>query len=84
MNGNFKPVNHNLDPVHIVPGRGMGYSHVSGEIHINGSDCWSSHTGNDSTGQWCMIVGVPNIILSNVFDHLGPSKGILSGTPFCN
>ena len=62
----------------------MGYSHVSGEIHIDGSDRWSSCTGNDNTAQGCTIADVPNIIFSNVLDHLGPYGGISIGTPFCN
>jgi hypothetical protein len=62
----------------------MGYSHVSGEIHIDGSNNWSSCTGDDSTSKGCTIYNVPNIILSDVFDHLGPYQGVYIGTPYCN
>ena len=67
----------------IVLGRGMVYSHISGEIYINGSDRWSLCTGNDSTEQGCMIANVSNTILSNVFDHLSPYEDISISTPFC-
>ena len=84
MNGNFKRINHNSDPIPIVPGRGLGYSHVDGEVHIEGSDRWNSCTGNDSTERGCTIADVPNVILSNLLDHLGPYQGVFVGTPFCN
>ena len=84
MNGNFKRINHNLDPIPIVPGRGLGYSHVDGEVHIEGSDRWNSCTGNDSTESGCTIADVPNVILSNLLDHFGPYQGVFIGSPFCN
>ena len=85
MNGNFNRINHGSDPVPIVPGRGMGYSHVAGEIHIDGSsNSWSSCTGDDSTEKGCTINTVPNIIFSDIFDHLGPYQGVYIGTIYCN
>ena len=35
MNGNFDRIDHDLDP--ILPERGMGFSHVAREVHIDGS-----------------------------------------------
>ena len=83
VNGNFKRINHNSDPIPIVPGRSMGYSHVDGEIHISGSNAWNSCSGNDSTERGCTIDGVPNILLSNLIDHLGAYSGVFIGSPFC-
>lgn len=76
-------MNHNSDPIPIVPGRGMGYSHVSGEVHIDGSNNWTSCTGDDSTESGCTISDVPNIILSNLLDHLGPYETVYIGSAFC-
>jgi hypothetical protein len=84
VNGNFNRINNDLDPIPIIPGRGMGYSHVAGEIHIDGSNGWSSCTGTDSTEKGCTISDVPNIILSDMLDHLGPYQGVYIGTTFCN
>lgn len=84
VNGNFNRINHNLDPVPIVPGRGMGYSHVGGEIHIDGSNRWNSCSGNDSTEKGCTIASVPNIFVSNILDHLGAYQDVYIGTTFCN
>ena len=61
----------------------MGYSHVAGEIHIEGTDRWNSCSGNDSTEKGCTIAKVPNLILSNLLDHLGPYQGVFIGSPFC-
>lgn len=83
MNGNFKRVNHDSDPIPIVPGRGMGYSHVAGEVHIEESDAWNSCSGDDSTASGCTIAEVPNIFMGNVLDHLGPYQGVYIGTTYC-
>ncbi|KAF9785227.1 Alpha/Beta hydrolase protein [Thelephora terrestris] len=84
VNGNFNRINHNLDPIPIVPGRGMGYSHVAGEIHIDGSNHWNSCNGNDDTENGCTIASVPNIFVSDILDHLGAYASIYIGTTFCD
>ncbi|KAF9644329.1 alpha/beta-hydrolase [Thelephora ganbajun] len=84
VNGSFKRINHHADPIPIMPGRGMGYRHVSGEIHIDGSDHWNSCSGNDSTERGCTIDEVANIILSDLLDHLGPYQDVFIGSLFCN
>ena len=81
MGRDFKRVNHHLDPVPVLPPTEMGYSHVSGEIHIDGSDNWNLCTGNDSEEEGCTIAEGLNI---NLVDHLGPYDGIFIGTPFCD
>ncbi|KAF9644679.1 alpha/beta-hydrolase [Thelephora ganbajun] len=80
----FRRINHNLDPIPIVPGRGLGFSHVAGEIHILAADRWNSCSGNDNTEPGCTISEVPNVIVSNIIDHLGPYQGVWIGTVFCN
>jgi len=84
VNGNFIRVNHNLDPIPIVPGRWMGYSHVAGEIHIDGSNGWNSCSGNDSTERGCTIYNVPNIFVSDILDHLGAYQNVYLGITFCD
>ncbi len=37
------------DPVPILPGRGLGYHHPSGEIRIDDSDAWNSCPGSPNT-----------------------------------
>ena len=82
INGNFKRINHDSDPVPIVPGRSLGYSHVEGEIHIDGST-WNSCSGNDSTEAGCTIEEVSNILDSDAQDHKGPYQGVYIGSDFC-
>lgn len=77
----FRRINHNSDPIPIVPGRGLGFSHVEGEIHILGSGVWNSCSGNDDTEPGCTISEVPNIFAGNIVDHLGPYQGVWIG---CN
>ena len=77
-------MNHHLDPVPIVPRRRTGYSHVSGEIHIDRFGRWNSCTGNDSEEEGCTIAEVPGVVYSNILDHLGPYEDILLGTIFCH
>lgn len=84
MTGNFRRINHDSDPIPIALGRILGYSHVAGEIHIEGSGRWNSCSGNDNTEEGCTIDEVPSLILSNLLDHLGPYQGIFMGSPFCD
>ncbi|CAG7852658.1 SubName: Full=Related to triacylglycerol lipase {ECO:0000313/EMBL:CCA73795.1} [Serendipita indica DSM 11827] len=65
------------DPVPILPGRSLGFQHSKGEIHIRNSDsAWVNCPGNDNTASGCTIADTPNILVSNVMDHLGPYNGI--------
>ncbi|EIN12936.1 alpha/beta-hydrolase [Punctularia strigosozonata HHB-11173 SS5] len=69
----FTRIDHAQDPVPIVPGRGLGYSHPSGEIHILSSGTAVSCPGeDDATDSQCTIESVPNILVGNIVDHLGP------------
>jgi len=81
---NFGRINHDSDPIPIVPGRGLGFSHVAGEIHIVGGVRWNSCSGNDNTESGCTINEVPNLVVSNILDHLGPYQGVWIGSIFCN
>lgn len=81
---NFKRINHDSDPIPIVPGRGLGFSHVTDEIHIAGANLWNSCSGNDNTESGCTISEVPNVLVGNILDHLGPYQGVWIGSIFCN
>ncbi|EKM49514.1 uncharacterized protein PHACADRAFT_265032 [Phanerochaete carnosa HHB-10118-sp] len=80
----FERINNELDPIPIVPGRFLGFSHVHGEIHIvSPGDAVSCPGDDDATDAQCTISSVPNIAESNILDHLGPYQGIFIGTIFC-
>jgi len=83
VNGNFRRINHGSDPVPVVPGLKMGYSHVVGEIHIEGSDRWNFCSGNDSTLAGCTLADVPFILLSDASEHSGPYHGVFIGSAYC-
>ncbi|KAI0345774.1 alpha/beta-hydrolase [Trametopsis cervina] len=80
----FERVNHQSDPIPIVPGRFLGFSHVHGEIHIvKDGDAVACPGDDDATDSQCTISTVPNIVVSNLVDHLGPYNGVWIGTIFC-
>lgn len=81
---NFRRINHHSDPIPIVPGRDLGFSHVAGEIHIVEAGRWNSCSGNDNTEPGCTINEVPNVIVGNIADHSGPYQGVWIGSSFCN
>ncbi|KAI6030939.1 Alpha/Beta hydrolase protein [Pisolithus orientalis] len=72
------------DPIPIVPGIFMGFSHVHGEVHITEPNYAVSCPGNDdATDANCTIMTVPNVFDSNMLNHLGPYQGIYIGSLFC-
>lgn len=78
-------VTNKKDPIPIVPGRGMGYSHPSHEVHIRKSDEeWVYCAGQDNTSSGCSIGDTPNIIFSNVLNHMGPYNDIWMGACWIN
>ncbi|CAE6464733.1 unnamed protein product [Rhizoctonia solani] len=72
------------DIVPIVPGRGLGFQHVSGEKHIVSPGNWVACSGRDNTDAKCSIGTVPNILVGDVNDHGGPYEGISIGSDGCN
>lgn len=85
VDGAFQRVNNEKDIVPIVPGRFLGFSHPSGEIHITSPGNAISCPGDDdSTDNQCTINTVPNIIDGDVLNHLGPYEGISIGTLSCD
>ncbi|EJC99967.1 lipase [Fomitiporia mediterranea MF3/22] len=73
-------VNNKKDPVPILPGRGLGFHHPSGEVHIQEEgDAWVKCPGQDNTDQRCTIGTVPNIFEGDADDHDGPYDGVLMG-----
>ena len=80
----FQHINNEIDPIPIVPGRGLGFAHPHGEVHILGNnDAVACPGEDDATASQCTISSVPNIFFSNILDHLGPYQGTYIGTIFC-
>ncbi|KAJ3491707.1 hypothetical protein NLI96_g521 [Meripilus lineatus] len=80
----FQRINNEKDIIPIVPGRGLGFQHPHGEIHLISPNNAVACSGNDATDSKCTIATVPNIFVGNILDHLGPYQGINIGTIFCN
>ena len=78
---NLTHVSHGHDPVPIVPGRDLGFVHPSGEVHISNDndDLWLECPGQDTETAGCTIDSVPNIVESNVLDHLFFYDGLKLG-----
>ena len=76
-------INNEKDPIAIVPGQFMGFAHPAGEVHIqddSDSNSWVSCPGHDNPSRLCSVGEVPNVIQSNILDHLGPyDDGIFMG-----
>ncbi|KAI0297451.1 hypothetical protein B0F90DRAFT_1811119 [Multifurca ochricompacta] len=49
------------DPIAIVPGEFLGFTHPAGEIHIGESGDWL-----------CTVGDTPGLLEGNILDHLGP------------
>lgn len=67
----------------ILPGRGLGYHHPSGEIHIQDSGDWDSCPGQDNDSDLCSTGDVPNIFDGTESDHDGPYSGVMMGRAGC-
>ena len=50
-------INHEEDVVPILPGRGLGFHHPSGEIHIQDSGAWVSCPGESSAALYTKVLG---------------------------
>ena len=82
----FVRIDNELDPIPIVPGRSLGFEHPHGEIHIvsDSTEDWVACPGDDdATDPQCTIMSVPNVLESDILDHLGPYDGIYLGTIYC-
>ena len=74
-------VNNRKDPVPIVPGRFLGFVHPAGEVHIQDSGSWDACPGQDNESTLCIVGDVPNVLESDISDHLGPyDDGISMGS----
>ncbi|KEP48780.1 lipase [Rhizoctonia solani 123E] len=79
----FSRITNLKDDIPIVPGRGLGYHHSSGEKHIKSTGIWNACVGQDNTSTDCSTGAVENILVGNVIDHLGPYEGVWIGTISC-
>jgi predicted lipase len=70
--GNVTHVNNKKDPVPTVPWRFMGFVHPAGEVHIQDSGAWVACEGQDDPSPLCVVGDEPDLLHSNIFDHLGP------------
>jgi hypothetical protein len=72
--GNVTHVNNKKDPIMIptVPWRFMGFVHPAGEVHIQDSGAWVACEGQDDPSPVCVVGDEPDLLHSNIFDHLGP------------
>ncbi|KAJ7639217.1 lipase class 3 family protein [Roridomyces roridus] len=75
-------VNNKLDIVPIVPGRGLGFHHPTGEVHIQDDSAseWLACPGQDNTSGKCTTGAVPTIFDGSIINHLGPYNGIWMGS----
>ncbi|KAJ7590629.1 hypothetical protein C8J56DRAFT_1003357 [Mycena floridula] len=64
-----KRINHEKDFIPIISGRALGFHHPSGEDHIIDSTWYACA---DNTNTLCTTGYVPNILVGNLDDHLGP------------
>ncbi|KAG8926825.1 hypothetical protein FRC02_008636 [Tulasnella sp. 418] len=76
-------INNDSDPIPIVPGRGLGFAHPDGEIHINDDLSWNACSGQDNTDESCSTGHVDNIFIGNIIDHLGSYNGVWIGSIYC-
>lgn len=74
--GKVTHINNKKDPVPILPPKLIGYHHPSGEIHIQESGAWVQCPGQDNDSPFCIVGAVPDILSSDIADHVGPYNGI--------
>ncbi|KAI0297461.1 lipase [Multifurca ochricompacta] len=79
LGGHVTHINNKEDPIPIVPGRFLGFHHVSGEVHITDSSAWENCPGQDNTSTLCIVGDVPTIFDGATGDHGGPYAGITMG-----
>ncbi|KAG9120249.1 hypothetical protein FRC07_004332 [Ceratobasidium sp. 392] len=79
----FSRITNLKDLIPIVPGRGLGYHHNTGEKHIKSTSVWNACAGQDNTSTDCSTGAVPNIFVGNIIDHLGPYEGVWVGSIYC-
>ncbi|CUA68352.1 Lipase [Rhizoctonia solani] len=81
--GDVSRINNQKDIVPIMPGRGLGFQHVLGEIHILSPGNWVACDGWDNTDARCTIGAVSNIFRGNLNYHGGDYDGIFIGSDQC-
>ncbi|CAE6350925.1 unnamed protein product [Rhizoctonia solani] len=82
-NFDFSRITNIEDVIPIVPGRFLGYRHISGEKHIKYTGNWRACAGQDNTSEDCSIGSVPTVLQGNLIDHLGPYEGVWISTLSC-
>ncbi|KAH8828427.1 lipase [Flagelloscypha sp. PMI_526] len=79
LSGKVTHINNKDDLVPILPGRFLGFAHVSGEVHIKDDNSWVACSGEDNTDSQCTVGTVTNIFVGDAGDHPGPYNGITLG-----
>ncbi|KAJ8081289.1 hypothetical protein PM082_007123 [Marasmius tenuissimus] len=59
------------DIVPVLPPRLVGYTHVTGEIHIKEDNTWASCPGRENISPQCTFGTVPIIVVGDAGDHNG-------------
>jgi hypothetical protein len=78
--GSLTHINNKKDPIPIVPGRFLGYTHPAGEVHIQASGAWDVCPGQDNPSDLCIVGDVPSIFRGKLSNHNGPyDDGIVMG-----
>jgi len=77
----FTRVNNREDLIPIIPGRGLGYAHPEGEVHIIDDGNAVACSGNDNADDAeCQIQTVPNIFDGNIIDHVRLQHSVARST----
>jgi predicted lipase len=70
------------DPVPILPPRLVGFTHSSGEVHIDDpTGVWYSCSGQDNSDAMCSVGDATSILDTDIADHSGPYGPVMMG---CN
>lgn len=77
--GDLTHINNKEDPVPILPGKLLGYTNPSGEVHILDSGSWVACPGQDNPSTSCSTGDVPTLIQGKTSDHDGPYDGVTMG-----
>jgi predicted lipase len=77
LSGRVERINNKHDPIPVMPGKLLGYRHVSGEIHIQDTGEWTECPGEDNPDSRCIVGAVPSIFQANLSEHSGPYNNIM-------
>lgn len=74
---NVKHISNKNDPMPVVPAISLGFTGISGEIHISENGKWTQCPGEDNGDPRCAVGTVTSLNDANFSDHFGPYNGIM-------